>query len=668
MSAERPARILVVDDERLVARDIAEHLKALGYEVPGTVATADEAIEIASRSALDLVLIDIRIQGPRDGIEAAELLRRRFGLPVIYLTARSDPEALARAKATEPYGYLVKPVKPVDLRSAVEIALSRSTMDRSVREREARLSTTLRAINDAVLSTDAEGRVTYMNRAAEALTGWTAAEATGQPFDSVLVLIDEVTKARIESPLARALRDGQAVELPPGASLRSSSGNELAVEDSAAPIIDETGRTVGAVMVFRDVSEQRRLLRQAELNDRLAALGTLAAGVAHEVNNPLSFILGNLQYALGELEALQNVLSDEPPAEREQLQSRIEDVSAALSDAQTGADRVRRIVSELRRLSRPTLDRRDPLDLRVVIDSALSMTMREVSKRARVIREFGDCPLVIGDDTRLTQVFVNLLVNAAHAIATGHVNSNEVRVVTGTDPDGNAFAEVRDTGSGIPKNLIPRIFEPFFTTRALTTGTGLGLSISHGIITSLGGTLRVESRVGVGSTFRVTLPPVDSSLAPPAARPVVVERQRLARPSLLIVDDERILLDSLARALDENYSVDTASGAREALELLEQGRRFDLLLSDLLMPELTGMELYAELEGRFPEQAARTAFMTGGAFTPKAQQFLKGTTRRLIEKPFTNQELLKFLDACLHGSSTGLRDTPAPAGLSGDPG
>jgi len=646
VNAPQAARILVVDDERLVAREIAENLVSLGYEVPATAATADEALEIACSTRPDLALLDIRIRGPRDGVETATALRARFGVPVIYLTACTDEATLARAKQTEPYAYLVKPIKPVELRSAVEIALRRSAAERRVREHGTWLEITLRSIADAVIATDCAGRITLMNPRAAALTGWDVAEAIGQPIDGVLQLSDENGKAAISSPIELALREQHTVELPAGTVLRRANGEELAIEDATAPIFDTSGDLVGAVIVFRDVSQSRKLVRQAELNERLAALGTLAAGVAHEVNNPLSFIIGNQQYALKELADLHARLAELPVLEREQLEGKVEEISAALSDAEVGADRVRKIVSELRKLSRPGMEKRKRMDPRAALESALAITWTELSSRATIVREYGQCPEILADETRLTQVFVNLLINAAHAIDSGEPSTNEVRASTGTDADGAAYVEVSDTGSGIPKSILPRIFEPFYTTRALETGTGLGLSISHGIVASLGGRIHVESQVGSGSTFRVTLPAAERAPSVPPARHSVAPREG-EEYRLLIVDDERILLDSLTRALEDTYDVTTVTSGHEAVLLLERGESFDLVICDLMMPHMTGMEFFGVLESRFPELALRTVFMTGGVFTPAAQRFLAVRSRRVLAKPFTNGELIAFITESL---------------------
>jgi PAS domain S-box-containing protein len=645
MRGSSAGSVLVVDDERLVAREIAEDLEELGYHVAATASTADEALALAREKRPDLVLLDVRIRGPRDGIDAAGVLRDRFGIPVVFLTACSDVETLKRAKSTDPYAYLLKPVSPTELRTAVEITLNRARIERSLTEQKRWLSTTLRAIADGVVCVDQRGRITFLNPTAERLTGWTLAEAHGRPWDEVVVLLDEDSRSSRRGPLSEVLSQRAGVTLPDGTLLRNQDGALYAIEDSAAPIFNEEQELTGAVMVFQDVSDKRQLKRQAELNDRLASLGTLAAGVAHEVNNPLSYIIGNQLFAQGELSEIEQLLGHIEPTLREQIRERVDVIAAALRDASSGAERVRSIMSDLKMLGRPNPTRHRTLDLKLILDGALKMTLARLSERARVVREFGECPLVRGDEVRLTQVFVNLLLNAAHAIPAGQSEQNEIRIVTRTSPRGTAEVEIRDTGSGISKDLMPRIFEPFFTTRGLETGTGLGLSISHGIVSSLGGSIEVDSRVGVGSSFRVLLPAAAgvSSIPPPLPRPAIVHGRR----RLLFVDDERILLDALGRALESHYEVDRASSAATALSLFEQGREYDLIVCDLMMPNMTGMDLFRTMQTRFPEHAQRTVFMTGGAFAQGAQEFLSSTRRRMLEKPFSNEQLLDFVRGCL---------------------
>jgi PAS domain S-box-containing protein len=644
----RPASILVVEDEAIVARDIQATLGDLGYEVLDTAASCDEAIHRATARCPDLVLMDIRIQGQRDGIETAETLRRRFRVPVVFLTAYADDKTIERAKKAQPYGYLVKPIKSNELRSAVEVALYRHEMDARLRERERWFSTTLRSIGDAVISTDLDARVTFMNTVAETLTGWRTEDAMGRPLDEVLRLAQEDTHEAVENPIRRALREGKVARLGERIALLGKDGAERPIDDIAAPIIDE-GDVLGAVMVFRDVSEQRRLQRQIELADRLASVGTMAAGVANEVNEPLALILSNLQYVAEQLGShrseLHKLFSDEAYAS---LFKRLEEMQKAVSEAEVGAQRVTKIVSELRSFATPPTHHERPVDLRRVLSWAGEVVSHEIRSRAALAMQIGNVPLVHADESRLGQVFINLLLNAAQAIAPGHVKDNEVRVTGRTAADGRAVIEVRDTGCGIPADLLGRIFDPFYTTKSVGSGTGLGLSICHGIVRSLGGQIHVESQVGKGTVFRVLLPPAPTEImsAAPANNGATAAGEH---GRILVIDDEPLVATAIRRALQAEHQVTCVKTAREAMALIDRGEGFDAILCDLILPEVTGMDFYDNLLRTRPDVARRVVFMSGGAFTPKAIEFVASVSNRCLEKPFSAEQLRGAVQQTLSG-------------------
>lgn len=395
----------------------------------------------------------------------------------------------------------------------------------------------------------------------------------------------------------------------------------------------------------------RSLQRKAEATERSAALGTLAAGLARKLESPLDFVIGNQQYAQRELGALREFLDGLTPKRRALAVELVSEIESALRDSISGVEKLRSVVVQLKRLGQPLASEPRLLDVRHLLDAALAITGAELAARARVVREFRVCPKVYADEVRLITVFVNLLKNAAQSIEIGALDSHEIRIVTSTSSQGGALIEVRDTGSGVATPALSRIFEPFFTTRNPEACPGLGLSIAHGIVSGLGGSIEVDSHVEAGSTFRVLLPSVAEPHSTPAAsaRPTTPTRPRRAdaEARLLFVDDEPILLDALLRALEGNYAVDRASGGHAALELLAAGNEYDLLVCDLMMPGMTGMDLFNALEARFPRSARRMAFMTGGAFTLPAQEFIGVAGRRVLEKPFTNDELFAFIAACL---------------------
>jgi len=377
-----------------------------------------------------------------------------------------------------------------------------------------------------------------------------------------------------------------------------------------------------------DITELRQMQFRLSLTERLATVGTLAAGVAHEINNPLSFLMGHLKHATHQL-------LREPSTEH------VEVALKDLTTAWTGAERIRDIVRNLGTFCRPEEGFPSPVDVRQVLDDSVKLAMAELRHRAHLVRDYGNVPNVLADSSRLGQVFLNLLMNAAQALPEGKADQNEIRLRVRAVEEA-VVVEVKDTGTGIPPELLGRIFDPFFTTRQVGKGMGLGLSISHGLVTALGGELTVESEVGRGSVFRVRLPatklqPTESPSPSPSRR----ELPRRGR--LLIVDDDPAVSRSLELLLELEHDVTLARDGREALEQLRGGVRYDAILCDLMMPEMTGNQFHEELSRILPEQAARIIFMTGGAFTPETRAFLERVSNLKLLKPFTKEELDRFL-------------------------
>jgi CheY-like chemotaxis protein/two-component sensor histidine kinase len=316
-----------------------------------------------------------------------------------------------------------------------------------------------------------------------------------------------------------------------------------------------------------------------------------------------------------------------------------------LRDAQEAAERVRAIVHDLKVFSRSTEEeRRRPVDIQHVLESAARMASNEVRHRANLVRDYANPPPVDGHEARLGQVFLNLIVNAAQAIPEGRAAANEIRLTTRLNDAGLVVVEVRDTGIGIAPDLVSRIFDPFFTTKAQTTGTGLGLAICHRIVKSLGGDISVESELGRGTTFRVSLPrAVDEPSEVEAPQP---EMQPKHKGRVLVVDDEPMLCATIERVLNEHEVVTTTS-AKDAVRRLVQGDRFDIILSDIMMPEMTGMDFHRELSRVAPEQAVKMIFMTGGAFSADAADFLQRVPNPSIEKPFKPKALRDLLQSLI---------------------
>ena len=397
-----------------------------------------------------------------------------------------------------------------------------------------------------------------------------------------------------------------------------------------------------------DVTNRKQLQAQLAQADRMANVGLLAAGVAHEINNPLTYVLFNLESLAATLPRVANTVSravnELLPAQAAALRSRLAQATldeglSGLAEQSTealgGVKRVRDIVRDLKTFSRVEDDQQVQVDLNSVIEAALNMAYNEIKYRARLERTLGDLPAVQGSDGRLSQVFLNLLVNAAQAMDEGDVERNRLRVRSWQQGD-EVRAEVSDTGHGIAAEHLDRLFDPFFTTKERGVGSGLGLSICHNIISGYGGRIEVQSRVGQGTRFVVCLPvataPEEEEYQEHNPTPIGIPRGRI-----LCVDDEPMIARTVQRLLKKEHDVVLAGSGRQAQELLQQDRNFDLVLCDLMMPDVSGVDLYLWLQEHLPDLARRVVFVSGGAFTPRSRRLLEQIDCPRLDKPFDMQ-------------------------------
>jgi signal transduction histidine kinase/CheY-like chemotaxis protein len=396
-----------------------------------------------------------------------------------------------------------------------------------------------------------------------------------------------------------------------------------------AAVADQTADEGSAARV---VTERERLTEA----DRVVSLGFLAGSIAHQVNNALT----PMRLSLGRLASFE---LSRRPLSAEQLH-RIE----LLQDVREGVERIEQIICELKAFSHTDGPCR-AVDVSAVLEVAIGLAAHEIRHRARLVCEYAAVPPVRAKPAELRQVFLNLLVNAAQATPEGEAHVNEIRVTTRTDDHGRAVIEIKDTGTGIPSDVATRIFEPFFTTRSERTGLGLGLTLSRDIVSALDGEITIDSVVGKGTTVRVALPPCDadtvSSGLPNEAQPdptAPCERRRI-----LIVDDDRPVAAAIALELGV-HDVVVAESGREALEILRHDKGFDVILCDLMMPEISGIDVYEALRLLDPALLDRVVLMTGGAFTARARQFLAEVHTPILEKPFHPGQLQAIVHTLEH--------------------
>jgi len=478
------------------------------------------------------------------------------------------------------------------------------------------------------------GRYVYVNRAYAKLLGY--------PSGDELVGVDVLATV---DPNHREIVRQNTASLDQGRAFTEMAELTLLRLDGALLTAEIAGVRVqwkgepAIVVVARDLTDRKRIESHLRLADRMVSIGTLASGIAHEINNPLMYVVTNLELIAEQLEAM------ESPG----LTDGLHELREMTSDAREGAERVRRIVVGLKAFSRADEERRDLIDLQRVLDLSADMAWNEIRHRATLVKQYGEVPAIVADEARLGQVFINLLVNAAQALPDGQADRHEIRIVTRTDGDGRAIIEVRDTGAGIRPEHLARIFDPFFTTKPVGSGTGLGLSMCHGIISALRGAITVESTLGEGSVFCVALPPAQAPPAVAAPRPAVTVSCRRGR--VLVIDDEYLAGHALQRMLSADHDVVVLQSARTAVAQLDAGERFDLILCDLMMPEMTGMEFHAVLAQRSAAAADRIVFITGGAFSARAREFIDQVANERIAKPFEAPVLRELVRRYVEGGA-----------------
>lgn len=487
------------------------------------------------------------------------------------------------------------------------------------------------AVTAIVVALDREGRIIFFNRGAEKLTGYRSEQVLGQPWFGVLVPSERYPD--VERSFHQAVARGRPSEYYENPMV-TSSGEERIILWRNTPL-SRDGQLVGTLSFGLDITELRQAESQARLQqakmaqaERMATVGVLAAGVAHEINNPLTYLRLNLdmldRLAQGDASSLDG-----------------EEIRRYLADAREAAERVTRIVRDLHSFARPQSDERGPVDMSRVAHSALRLVSNELRHRAEVVIECEGVPPVVAEEGRMVQVALNLVQNALQALPESPGTGSWVRVaVEACDQD--VCLTVADNGCGMAPEVAQRAFEPFYTTKSPGQGTGLGLAIAHGIVTSLGGTITVDSEPGHGTRMRVRLPASTTAGVAAPCRPRKV--QTLGGMRILVIDDEALIGAAVIEALTPRHQVDFAICADQAIEAALSETPYDLILCDLMMPDRNGIDIYQHITSCAPELADTFVFMTGGAFTESTRTFLAAHGGATLEKPFEISTLEQLLD------------------------
>ncbi|MFQ5449521.1 MAG: ATP-binding protein [Nitrospinaceae bacterium] len=500
MRTQKP-RILIVEDESIVAKNISHCLGRNGYEVVGKISSGKSAIQFCEKSKPDLVLMDIVLKGEIDGIEAAEQIRSRFHIPIVYLTTYTDHKTLDRAKNTQPYGYLVKPFDERDLHTCIETTLFNHHQGEILRERKNWFSSTLDSIGDAIIATDKNERVTFLNPTAQSITGWSLKEAIGKPIGEIFKIINHFTGDGVECPTSQALRQGTQVNLPDNTFLISRDNKKIPIADCGSLIKDRQGEVLGAVLIFQDMShrQQKEDSSKKAFSEGLEyshkTLEDILAIASHDLKEPLRKIQifgDRLRESLG-------------PSMGEKGKD-------YLDRMQLASLRMQRLLDQMLQLSTVSAlpGRFVPTNLEGVIDEILldlELRLRETRGGVQTIA----LPILEAEPFQMYQLFQNVISNSLKY----HKKGTPPKIVLSSDPLGNGFWEIRvqDNGIGFDEKNMDKIFQPFQRLHSKTEfeGSGIGMAICKKIVCNHGGTITAKSKPGEGSTFIITLPEKQTS-------------------------------------------------------------------------------------------------------------------------------------------------------------
>lgn len=491
-----PAKILIVEDNRIVAMDIEAQLQRIGYSVVGITGRGEDVLSMARAGESDLVLMDIRLEGKMDGIEAASLVRRELGVPVVFLTAYADDVTVTRARTTEPFGYLLKPFEDLQLRTVIEMALYKHAAEAALRASERRFVTTLSSIGDAVIATDEKSSVTFINPVAEALTGWSASEASGMPLNLVFRTSFKRVQVEPTSSTAQDASAGASTRFPAAVFLFARDGREIPIESNVSPIFSDHGVASGSVLVFRDVSDRRRFeasIRAANAQllraTRLLFMSELAASIADEINQPLTSIAANADACVLWLRGAQPDL---------------ESVTAAalriVQDAHGAAQAIRGIRALVQK---PALVFA-PFDLVSAVQEVLEILDADLRHAHVAVEvELPSQPMIVnGDRVQLQQVLANLVLNGAKAMGSGDLATRILRVSASV----SAGRFVVCVGNTATREASPHMSSQGAFDASRFREEEIGLSLCRDILGAHGGELHDSQADSRGSIYQITLP------------------------------------------------------------------------------------------------------------------------------------------------------------------
>lgn len=579
-------KIMIVEDELIVAKNIENHLRKIGYEVVFIVDSGEEAITRSAEVKLDLVLMDIKLAGEIDGVEAARQIYDRFQIPVVYLTAYADDETLQRAKVTAPFGYIIKPFESKKLHTAIEIALYKNDMEKKLKESELRFRTLASCSPVGIFQTDINGNCIYVNERWCEIAGLSQDRAMGDRWIKALHPED---RAAISNAWYQMVESGD--KFTREYRFQTPGGKITWVYGHAAPLKKESGEKTGHIGTITDITLLKKLEDELLTSKKLESIGILAGGIAHDFNNLLAVILGNISM----IKSDSNITADQ---------------DSILRSVEKASTQAAELAQKLITFSKGGwLCRKE-----IIFSQLIQDAIRDNFPQREALFDI-DIPAglrtIDGDPAYLKQVFTNLLLNAVEADKESKENiiveARNVDTIEENIPlKKGQYVKVTviDKGVGIPGEQLDKIFDPYFSTKTRWSkkGMGLGLTICYFIIQKHEGYIHVISEPGKGTSVEVYLPAFHFSHASPDTS-VSSRESTFPTPAgkALVMDDDVMVQDVLGQMLGRlGYEVETVDEGQQAIEAIEKagktGNPFGIVFLDLIIKKgLGGKETLKQL-------------------------------------------------------------------------
>ncbi len=619
-------QILIVEDELIAAEDLRITLNNLGYAVSSMVSSGRKAIKEIEKKRPDLILMDIKLKGDIDGVEASEQIRSRFNIPIIYITALSDNDSLQRAKMTEPFGYIHKPIEEKELHTTIEVALYRHKMERKLKESEERYRNLFEDSRDALYITARKGKIVEVNQSMLDLFGYTREEMLGMDIQKKYVNHADRIDFQEQIEKKGFVRDYEV-------KLLTKDAKEMDCLITAAVRRDHDGSILGNQGSIRDITERKkaeqdkeRLHAQLIHSEKMAGIGTLASGIAHEFNNLFQIIKGHIEFA--------------------QKTRRSEDIEEASDIVIHNTERGAKIIKDLLSFTRENPSEKVLCDIVEPIESVLLLTEEHFKRHnINIVRKYKKTPTVEVNKAEMQQVFLNMVTNARDAmLPEGGKLEISVKQV-----GENAEVGFADTGKGIEKEDLGKLFEPFYTTKGPTgdtgnfQGIGLGLSISYGIVKRHGGMIEVISKPGKGSIFTIKIPAKGEKAEERLPKDKKRKEDRESTPlNILAVDDEEEICKMLAKWLSlKGFRVESATTGKKAIHLSKK-EKFDFVFLDIIMPGIPSIEVLETIKNI--SQKTKVIMMSGKLMGKDLLNELKQKgASGFLQKPFTIEDIMRSI-------------------------